>query len=987
MKCIYTPPSTDTNNCFIDCLTEYLSIISNRKYMLDPIEFRKSYDFIPNMQIKIHEIKRLAIEMNMVIYVWKVLATTHNAIASLIQRNASCDILEIFATMPLDDPDTIKMLNRIDKILSHYQTLNSNALHNKELFHKLKRMDIIIHKGHCYLLKDFQKLSNKARCNVCKEWIIISKFRLHMSKCALCLTCRLPKNPSKDHICQGIRMGPSAFIERNNNMHMESICENWISLKPVPISKKRTSLSKVFFADLEAFPDIANHSNFEPYAAAIYSFGKKGDKKEPVVFFGYNTMISTLNYCNTISNLLYYFNGSGYDNFLHIHAMVKNNFPVDSKSFIRHGGRILTFSQHKNLKIKDLYPFLKTSLAKACEAYNLPPELCKGEFDHDKVHSFEDAEIHRDEIIDYLKHDVLALAELFKIYSKTMFECFSIDITRAITPSAYAYMCWASTCSELSNIYVPHFGKEENDDRAAYYGGRVMCQIKNYVSKDVHEDSNSFAYNRKYNYDDIHDCSYLFDANSLYPTVMLEENYAYGKWFYITKEEIEKNQFAYKFVLSSGEADNNWIQRCMFKVDVICPKDIYTAFLMSRNPITKEIEHNLFDKYEQWYWGVEISHAISLGYEVIKIHEIKEFPLYGPLFQSFITKCYEGRKANPNIGSKTNVKNQCFKDAMNSLSGKFGQHAFDSHWSISSCNSRSVTATKLNKERENFSKNILPNIEDFIPIFDEKGENFALMIKSKAKSKSPNYPVYISAQILAKSRVFMSNLMVVCDSYRNIDRAIYYTDTDSLLMPSECFEILKNLSKIGKELGQLKCDLEGSVNRPSKVVKAIFAATKGPYSIVFIRDGNDHLEEKVRVKGIPHMKDYFRHGENLNLILTSEQKEKFENAKNFIRNPLYYAPPSNLISKRFYFYKVDENNFYFARHIDYFMIEKIMENNGELFCFYGGMKKTFYNNNNEFCNVKPTVVRRQVCATNWWNKNKRWLIANQRMSVPVGFNI
>ncbi len=41
------------------------------------------------------------------------------------------------------------------------------------------------------------------------------------------------------------------------------------------------------------------------------------------------------------------------------------------------------------------------------------------------------------------------------------------------------------------------------------------------------------------------------------------------------------------------------------------------------------------------------------------------------------------------------------------------------------------------------------------------------------------------------------------------------------------------LGHLGKDIGQLSCDLSGGVQF-SKIVKAIFAGPKGPYSIVYL---------------------------------------------------------------------------------------------------------------------------------------------------------
>ena len=91
---------------------------------------------------------------------------------------------------------------------------------------------------------------------------------------------------------------------------------------------------------------------------------------------------------------------------------------------------------------------------------------------------------------------------------------------------------------------------------------------------------------------------------------------------------------------------------------------------------------------------------------------------------------------------------------------------------------------------------MLQRVVDFTPIFTAEGYNSAIMLDVENEQKvcsfrshtfphfvqGPRYPIYLSAQILAYARVHMSHIMRAANCYRSWSRAIYYTDTDSLLM-------------------------------------------------------------------------------------------------------------------------------------------------------------------------------------------------------------
>jgi hypothetical protein len=120
-----------------------------------------------------------------------------------------------------------------------------------------------------------------------------------------------------------------------------------------------------------------------------------------------------------------------------------------------------------------------------------------------------------------------------------------------------------------------------------------MCQYKQYLSSDWVPGL------KNYDYDLIDDYLVLGDVNSLYPAAQYQNLYAHGKWTYHVGTEHHLKQINEQ--LFSKEA----FARCCFCVDVECPRDLITSFLMERDPKTGLIVHSLEPKEKQWYWGCD----------------------------------------------------------------------------------------------------------------------------------------------------------------------------------------------------------------------------------------------------------------------------------------------------------------------------------------------------------------------------------------------
>ncbi len=803
--------------------------------------------------------------------------------------------------------------------------------------------------------------------------------------------------------------------------------------------KNPKKLTKIYAADFEAFPDSKRNANYNIYAAGIINLGKYFDKTTDDdgirIFYGRNAAKDYLSYCDKLSGILWYFNGSGFDNFLHLQAMFDNNYPMPNDGLIKHGSRIIAFRHSDSLKVRDLYLFIQSSLEDACFNWKVPQDEAKTDFKHEKIYDWESAEKNRDELEEYLRHDLTALASLYKIYSKTMFDSFEVDITQAVTPTKYAVYAWMKTQYKqvIENIYIPHAGYEEDVFRASYVGGRVQPQRLEFKSKDY----NDIMDGKIQDWASIQDYLICCDVNSLYPFAQWKFLYAYGKWIIhdcnyvicdgeealndfenrrLKPEFVRKRANLYRFLPMINKAnDVNTINRCLFEVDVTCPKDLITAYLYERDAETKEVRYTLHDKKKQWYWGCEIIEAKLLGYAFTHIYTVVEFEKYGDLFSKYVDKCWKNRVANP----KPSIINLANKQAMTRLTGKFGQLTPKTFTyflrgssnipidEVKNINSKDTPKTdKMKKEKFQFTQKMIDQIEDFNILFSADGKNSVIAMDLIMENLNPTYSIPLSAQILARSRAYMSSILRGCNGYLNRENSFYYTDTDSFYIHANSIPSLRSF--LGNDLGQMSCDIDSGFSKHSsfaKIVRGIWSAPKGPYSVVFMKYHNvlekGKLMEKIRLKGIPHTDEAVPHVNKCFEITSKTDLTEIEWLMN--RVYLYFAPKedgielepiTDMIKKRYYcvietLSKEDSEREgvseikMFTQFINFDLIRKIVyyPSRIRVFVFFGSMKKEWCPRNNnsseKIATVTPQVIQRQIGKNNWWAKDLRFFYEHE----------
>ena len=129
----------------------------------------------------------------------------------------------------------------------------------------------------------------------------------------------------------------------------------------------------------------------------------------------------------------------------------------------------------------------------------------KSSFNHNKIKSWDNVEEFKEEVMPYLKLDVLALKELFENFNDLIYEKFQTNITKYVTASHMGYEIWRSMLEDI--IEIPDILEKYE-----------FIMEKEFKSK--HYDD---IVNKKMTYDELKKTEeFIFnsDVSSLYPASM-----------------------------------------------------------------------------------------------------------------------------------------------------------------------------------------------------------------------------------------------------------------------------------------------------------------------------------------------------------------------------------------------------------------------------------------------------------------------------------
>lgn len=217
-------------------------------------------------------------------------------------------------------------------------------------------------------------------------------------------------------------------------------------------------------------------------------------------------------------------------------------------------------------------------------AQNLCPQLGrKGVIEHHNVNE-SNLSHHRDELLEYMKQDILLLGGVMHRAQEIYYDLFQIDIVKKRTLSSLALDIFRTLYYDQNQwpIYIPN-RNEDTFIRRGYYGGHSDTYIP--YGKEL----------------------YYYDVNSLYPYVMKNYPMPGGEPVWIDKCEEMDLDSLFGF----------------FEAFVVAPADMKRPFLPYRT--SKKSLTFPTGEFVGVYYSEELKYAKSIGYQVI--------PLCGYIFQ------------------------------------------------------------------------------------------------------------------------------------------------------------------------------------------------------------------------------------------------------------------------------------------------------------------------------------------------------------------
>lgn len=483
------------------------------------------------------------------------------------------------------------------------------------------------------------------------------------------------------------------------------------------------------------------------------------------------------------------------------------------KCFATYNGKTYIFSDLLNFTVGNLKSNLKSY---GCEG-------SKGELDYNLV-GYDETPEFKDELITYLKADVIGTYQLFrKIDSTFTGKGISILDDKIFTLSQIAFKLVNKIWKRDGILQSRVVKKVDTYGRLSAYGGRCEAYKRKYQCEDYEEIMRKVAEKEVINYEEITDYMRALDVNSLYPHAMKTNLYPVG-------EPVFTGIF---------QKDYLGIYLC----DIKKPKNILFPVCSDK----KHNSYNLNDVQGEYYTSVDVLQMRKYGYEV-KILNGYFWRESRYIFKEYIDEYYSVKQnAEKNTPAYSNAKLM-----LNAPYGKCLQN--DDKKTYFTCQSKEDLVNM-------YSKGLKP--EDFQVIFEEVGGNVVGFYTHIAKTEATDLTdkkAFIGAFILSYSKVEMYEKIASSDPY--------YTDTDSVYIDTK----YSHLFNIGDELGQYSDDVEG------KIIFGLFIAKKLKYIEYIDTKGNFCVS--ITGKGCykPSLnKQCF-------LDMLAGEKVKNVNPKRFIRN-------------------------------------------------------------------------------------------------------
>jgi hypothetical protein len=683
---------------------------------------------------------------------------------------------------------------------------------------------------------------SKRRCMICGKFLSNSPNTLtkHEKKCKMCSVCKSSYwvSEKKPHICRESRLLHQAMEEQKDYHQKDSKDMSVKFVTPIEnaLDATYTGETHVCYADFETFHTKENTGE-NVYAA--YTLNKDMYGEEGKMFVGPTSIERFIDEIHLWSQHLYdvyakfqpegssplgrkkkkppivgtlvMFNGGRFDHFFIMNELVKRSVTVEK--IVMKNGALMSFIMFGNVQVFDLCRFVISSLRQACRDFEC--ELKKGEFDHSKIHSWEDVAMYQDEWSPYLITDVACMKELYIRFSSMVYEDFKMNIKTRIALSQLSYEYW--TQGSTSFVQPLHIPTKVSDDffRRAVYGGMSMPQKQYYHSGD-YDDTEIQYVTEKTNIDNEGhvleepiemECAYLkkevsnylvdTDVVSLYPSAMLEM-YPVGP-MRVVNDPVELQGIMMKLYLMKTQEKPSAF--CIVEVDMDVPKDLVTPVLPRKSKTGKGIKWDLKNIKKQVYCSVDIYRALKLGYVITDVYQAYVWDSEEWIFRQYVHELGEKKKQ----AKKGTSKYAIAKLMLNALYGKTIMRPV-----LEQCDIVFDSAGIEKFRRKNILENIIL-LEDGIDAQSGLYRDTPAFIQGTRidENKACNKPSQTGTFVLAWSRYIMDKGVEAIDGWRSLNNSFFYRDTDSSVIHSSYLHNIQHM--MGKEFGCLDFDVPGKI--------------------------------------------------------------------------------------------------------------------------------------------------------------------------------
>jgi len=752
--------------------------------------------------------------------------------------------------------------NRFSRMIYYAGLMGSNKF-------QLPPINILITNSHCAIIDDVS-VKDFGCCIRCRTWIKVTN-NDHFNNCNLCRKCGRRFSPN--HKCPKAKEYARKTVKKNTKLNHSSF----------------TCGSNVYFADLETFPDA--DQVMQVYSAAIISITTL-TAEDPIEhvrceeYCGPGGFDRFCQYLMTLTGTVVFYNGSRFDLFFVLKWIIEQRIQIKSYMKDSKCNKIISL-EVGNIKFWDMCLFTLGSLASTCKAFKVPAKFCKKDFDHSLIKNWDDVFNNRDTIIEYNSYDVISLGFAFKAFSSTIFKLYQFNVTEAVTLSNMAYGIWTNkyaTEALLSQIMIPD--RETYDFvRRGLFGGRCCPQKSYFISREyssvigVLENDNRLMTNVEvYSY--VTDYLVYLDVVSLYPYSSVLGEFPIGTPKMLSGGALIR--LLRKFPSTTlTDHEKEFVKCCIAEVDVDCPDDLITPFLLARSEKGALI-HDLLPKRHQVYDGATMLEALRLGYTFKKVHKCLKFKKLGNPLRTYMEYAF----AQKNISEKGSCEYACHKYLMNGLTGKFSQAIIEGDWKI-------FYDDSALRELKDYG-----SILQFEWLLNDEGADIGFAAEIRNDKAGPNKPLQLGVSILAHSRVLMSIYTDFIGGYRDPKAMSYYGDTDSMIVHSSAY--IKAMEKdvthqiFGDDFGRLSNEYKNC-----KIIKAVFLSPK-TYCLEIL-SSECKVRWSIRAKGVPQdisdvdVEDYYKNHDQDIVETESDLKTinytLFDAQDNFLSSRKYLNMP------------------------------------------------------------------------------------------------